>query len=170
MAFRTIGWTAGVLALALGAAGAADAASPKAQVHAWRLAHEKEIVADFSTLLAMPNVATTLADVDANAAYISGLLQKRGFTTELLRAEPGTPASILAELKTPGVKRTVVFYAHYDGQPISQKGWISTPFTPSMRTAANPRPAWSSTPPRLSTSMSPAATLSAIACASLQVT
>ena len=135
MAFRTIGWTAGVLALALGAAGAADAASPKAQVHAWRLAHEKEIVADFSTLLAMPNVATTLADVDANAAYISGLLQKRGFTTELLRAEPGTPASILAELKTPGVKRTVVFYDHYDGQPISQKGWISTPFTPSMRTA-----------------------------------
>ena len=109
MAFRTIGWTAGVLALALGAAGAADAASPKAQVHAWRLAHEKEIVADFSTLLAMPNVATTLADVDANAAYISGLLQKRGFTTELLRAEPGTPASILvmsSRLVTRRVRRS----------------------------------------------------------------
>jgi acetylornithine deacetylase/succinyl-diaminopimelate desuccinylase-like protein len=38
-------------------------------------------------------------------------------------------------LKTPGAKRTVTFYAHYDGQPIGQKGWISTPFTPSMRTA-----------------------------------
>ena len=29
----------------------------------------------------------------------------------------------------------MIFYAHYDGQPIGQKGWISTPFEPSMRTA-----------------------------------
>ena len=114
---------------------AAHAASPKAQVHAWRVAHEREILNDFIALLSMPNVATTQADVDKNAAYIEGLLQKRGFSTRLLRAEPGTPASILAELKTPGARRTVVFYAHYDGQPISQKGWISTPFEPSMRTA-----------------------------------
>ncbi len=123
------------LAIALGAAGAADAASPKAAVHAWRVAHEREILADFSTLLSKPNVATTLADVDANAVYISGLLEKRGFATQLLRADPGTPASVFAELKVPGATRTVVFYAHYDGQPISQKGWISTPFEPSMRTA-----------------------------------
>src|SRR5579859_692682 len=123
------------LAMLLGAAGAADAASPKAAVHAWRVAHEREILADFTALLAKPNVATTLADVDANAAYISGLLEKRGFKTQLLRADPGTPASVFAELKVPGATRTVVFYAHYDGQPISQKGWISTPFEPSMRTA-----------------------------------
>jgi acetylornithine deacetylase/succinyl-diaminopimelate desuccinylase-like protein len=122
-------------ALAIGAAGGAQAASPRAAVHAWRQAHEKEILTDFVALLALPNVATTLPDVDRNAAYISGLLEKRGFKTQLLRAGPGTPASILAELKTPGAKRTVTFYAHYDGQPISQKGWISTPFEPSMRTA-----------------------------------
>jgi acetylornithine deacetylase/succinyl-diaminopimelate desuccinylase-like protein len=124
-----------MLGLALGTARAADAASPKDQVRVWRQAHEKEIVTDFSTLLAMPNVATTLADVDRNAAYIQGLLQRRGFQTQLLRAAPGTPASVFGELKVPGAKRTVTFYAHYDGQPISQKGWISTPFEPSMRTA-----------------------------------
>jgi acetylornithine deacetylase/succinyl-diaminopimelate desuccinylase-like protein len=28
-----------------------------------------------------------------------------------------------------------VFYAHYDGQPIGQKGWVTPPFQPSMRTA-----------------------------------
>ena len=123
------------LGLGLSLAGAAQAASPKAAVHAWRVAHEREILADFTALLAKPNVATTLADVDANAAYISGLLEKRGFRTQLLRAEPGTPASVFAELNVPGATRTVVFYAHYDGQPISQKGWISTPFEPSMRTA-----------------------------------
>ena len=36
-------------------------------------------------------------------------------------------------LKTPGARRTVLYYAHYDGQPISQKGWLSAPFTPLMR-------------------------------------
>ena len=39
------------------------------------------------------------------------------------------------ELRTPGARRTVEFYAHYDGQPVGQKGWIISPFTPSMRTA-----------------------------------
>src|ERR1700744_3174866 len=121
--------------MALGAAGAADAASPKAAVHAWRVAHERQILTDFSALLAMPNVVTTQADVDRNAAYISGLLEKRGFKTQLLRAEPGTPASVFAEMKGPGATRTVTFYAHYDGQPIGQKGWVFSPFGPSMRTA-----------------------------------
>jgi acetylornithine deacetylase/succinyl-diaminopimelate desuccinylase-like protein len=125
-----------VFAVGLVAATAAPAlaASPKAAVREWRQAHEKEIVGDFVTLLSKPNVATTLADVDANAAYISDLLTRRGFKVQLLRAAPGTPASVFAELKTPGAKRTVVFYAHYDGQPIGQKGWITSPFEPAMRT------------------------------------
>jgi acetylornithine deacetylase/succinyl-diaminopimelate desuccinylase-like protein len=122
-------------ALAAGICGGAHAASPKAAVHAWRQAHEKEILSDFVSLLSMPNVATTVPDVEKNAAYISALLEKRGFRTRLLTAEPGTPPTVLAELNTPGATRTVVFYAHYDGQPIGQKGWISTPFQPSMRTA-----------------------------------
>lgn len=126
---------AGALVLAIATASGAQAASPKAAVRAWRQAHEKEILSDFTALLAMPNVATNVADVEKNAAYISGLLQKRGFKTQLLTAEPGTPPSVFAELKVPGATRTVVFYAHYDGQPIGQKGWISTPFQPSMRTA-----------------------------------
>jgi acetylornithine deacetylase/succinyl-diaminopimelate desuccinylase-like protein len=123
-----------ILAIALAAA-SAHAASPRDVVRAWRLAHDREILADFERLIAMPNVATTLPDVDANAAYISSQLEARGFKTRLLRAEPGTPASVFAERDTPGAKRTVVFYAHYDGQPINQKGWLSPPFQPTLRTA-----------------------------------
>ena len=126
---------AAALAAGLALAGTAQAASPAAQVRAWRQGHEKEIVGDFATLLAKPNVATTLADVEANARYLQGLLEKRGFRSELIDAAPGTPPSVFGELKTPGATRTVTFYAHYDGQPIGQKGWISTPFEPSMRTA-----------------------------------
>ena len=101
----------------------------------WRQLHEHAILADFNKLLAMPNVATTLPDVERNATYISELLATRGFRTQLLRAKPGTPPSIFAELRTPGARRTVLFYAHYDGQPIAQKGWMDPPFEPTLRTA-----------------------------------
>ncbi len=115
--------------------GAAHAAPVGDEIRSYRTAHEKQIVADFMTLLALPNVATNVPDVDKNAAYIEGLLEARGFSTRLLRAEPGTPAAVFADLKVPGAKRTVLFYAHYDGQPVGQKGWIIDPFKPSMRTA-----------------------------------
>jgi acetylornithine deacetylase/succinyl-diaminopimelate desuccinylase-like protein len=116
-------------------ASGAFGASLRDEVRAYRVAHEKEVVKDFITLLAMPNVATVVPDVEKNAAYIEGLLKARGFSTKILAAEPGTPPSVFAELRTPGATRTVLYYAHYDGQPVSQKGWITEPFKPSMRTA-----------------------------------
>ena len=113
----------------------AQGASPRDAVRGWRKAHEKVILTDFVTLLSMPNVATDIADVEKNAAYIEGQLKARGFETRLLTAEPGTPPSVFAQMKVPHANRTVIFYAHYDGQPIGQKGWVSSPFQPSMRTA-----------------------------------
>lgn len=133
MGIRTKVFAAAALA-ALMVSGA-QAGTPREAVRDWRKAHEKEIVADFAALLSLPNVATNLSDVEKNADYISGLLQKRGFKTQLLRAQPGTPPSVFGELKTPGAKRTVVFYAHYDGQPVGQQGWLTSPFQPTMRTA-----------------------------------
>jgi acetylornithine deacetylase/succinyl-diaminopimelate desuccinylase-like protein len=123
-----------VVALVL-AVSSAQAAALRDTVRSWRKAHEQAIVSDFVTLLSMPNVATRVADVDRNADYIEGQLKARGFTTQLLTAAPGTPASVFAEKKVPGARRTVIFYAHYDGQPVGQKGWIVPPFEPSMRTA-----------------------------------
>lgn len=123
------------LSLLLAVATAAGASTPRDAVHAWRVAHDHKILSDFSAFLAMPNVATTLADVDANAAYITRQLDARGFRTDLLRAAPGTPATVFAERLTPGARRTVLFYAHYDGQPVGQKDWWSPPFTPTLRTA-----------------------------------
>lgn len=112
-----------------------SATSPHQAVRSWRQAHEKAILSDFTTFLSLPNVATKLPDIEKNAAYIEAELKQRGFATRTLSAGPGTPPSVFAELDTPGARRTVLFYAHYDGQPISQKGWIIEPFTPSVRTA-----------------------------------
>ena len=122
-----------VLSAILVASSALAADPAREAAEQYRMAHEKEIVGDFVDLLSLPNVATTVADVEKNAAYLETLLQKRGFTTRQLAAAPGTPPTVYAERKFPGAKRTVLFYAHYDGQPINQKGWVTEPFKPTMR-------------------------------------
>jgi acetylornithine deacetylase/succinyl-diaminopimelate desuccinylase-like protein len=126
-----------IASLALLALAGAAAAAPegRAAVRAYRSAHERQILEEFMAFLALPNVATNIADADRNAAYLEAALRARGFSPQLLRAEAGTPASVFAALNTPGAQRTVLFYAHYDGQPVAQKGWITQPFAPEVRTA-----------------------------------
>src|SRR4029453_13693605 len=98
------------------------------QVRAYRAAHEKEIVRELADLLALPNVAHKGADIERNAARLPEMLQHRGFAVQRLSAGEGTPPALYGELAVPGAKRTVLFYAHYDGQPVDQKGWLSEPF------------------------------------------
>ena len=121
-------------ALALTAVPALAATDPaKAAADTWRQAHERQILDEFSSFISLPDVATNIADVDANAGRLEEMLRARGFSVRVLRASPGTPATVFGELKVPGAKRTVLYYAHYDGQPVGQKGWSSPPFTPTMR-------------------------------------
>ena len=124
---------AGILVAATVPAQAAPEAA-RAAADSWRAGHEKAILAEFTDFLAMPNVATTVPDVELNARHLMDMLRARGFATRVLSAGPGTPPTVYGELKTPGARRTVLYYAHYDGQPVGQKGWASPPFTPVMRT------------------------------------
>ncbi len=130
-------WKALALAALLAAPALAAPAAPgvKTAVRSWRQAHEAALLKDYIAFVAMPNVATNLADVGRNADWLLGQLQARGFATQLLRAAPGTPASVFGERKTRGAKRTILFYAHYDGQPVGQAGWLDPPFQPTLRTA-----------------------------------
>jgi len=120
----------------LAAAAASGAAEPglRGEVRAWRAAHEKEIVRELADLLALPNVATNVADIERNADRLTEMLGRRGFEVRRLSAGEGTPPALYGELRVPGAKRTVVFYAHYDGQPVDQQGWISDPWKPVLRT------------------------------------
>jgi acetylornithine deacetylase/succinyl-diaminopimelate desuccinylase-like protein len=112
----------------------AAAAAADNPVRAYRMAHEREILDEFSRMLALPNVASNVADIERNAAFIVAALERRGLAARILSAGPGTPPSVYAELNSPGATRTIIFYAHYDGQPASgQRGWLSDPWTPVMR-------------------------------------
>ena len=107
----------------------------RAAARTYREAREATILKDFAALLAMPNVAQNLADVRRNAEYLEGQLRSRGITPQLLEVENAPPA-VYGELKSPGAVRTVVFYAHYDGQPVDPKQWQGAPFTPVLRDKA----------------------------------
>ncbi len=101
----------------------------------WREAHERAILMEFAGLLAMPNLARNPADIRRNADAIVSLLSRRGVATRLLEV-PGAPPTVYGELLTQGASRTVVFYAHYDGQPLDPAEWATEPWKPVLRSAA----------------------------------
>jgi len=123
-------------ALSFGSVVDAGEQSPEAildQVRNYRAQHEVEIVTELAELVALPNVAADLPTMERNAEYLTGLLEARRFSVSLLRAEGGPPV-VYAERSSEGAGLTVVFYAHYDGQPVVPELWHSDPWEVLIRT------------------------------------
>jgi acetylornithine deacetylase/succinyl-diaminopimelate desuccinylase-like protein len=98
----------------------------------WRQQHERAIVDEFFELLAIPNIARDRDNIQRNAETIARMLEKRGVAAKLVNVEGANPV-VFGEIRTPGATRTIVFYAHYDGQPLDPKEWASPPFEPVLR-------------------------------------
>ena len=95
-------------------------------------AHQQSILRELVELLSIPNVAADRANIRRNADLLRVLFARRGFSAEILETE-GNPL-VFAERRTTGATRTILFYAHYDGQPVNPKGWNQPdPFVPVMR-------------------------------------
>jgi acetylornithine deacetylase/succinyl-diaminopimelate desuccinylase-like protein len=108
--------------------------NPAAQAaRKWRLQHEQAILDEFVELLAIPNVTSDRENIQRNAALIIRMMEKRGIAAKLVSTAGANPL-VFGELRTPGATRTLLFYAHYDGQPIDTKEWTSPPFEPVLRT------------------------------------
>jgi acetylornithine deacetylase/succinyl-diaminopimelate desuccinylase-like protein len=91
-----------------------------------------QILTELVDWLRLPNLATDDAAIRANAARLIAMLERRGIAARLLEA-PGSPPAVYGERRTPGATRTVVFYAHYDGQPVVAKDWATPPWEPTFR-------------------------------------
>ncbi|HEX8899277.1 MAG TPA: M20/M25/M40 family metallo-hydrolase, partial [Chthoniobacterales bacterium] len=113
----------------------AEPAAVANQTRAWRIEHEKQILAEFAELLSIPNLASDAPNIQRNAEAIRALFEKRGLTAKLLKLEDAPPL-IVADLAAPNTKRTIAFYAHYDGQPVDPAQWKSEPWKPVMRDSA----------------------------------
>ena len=117
------------------AAAAAAMAQDNPAGHAareWRQQHERAIVDEFFSLLAIPNIARDHENIQRNAEKIAQMMEKRGIAAKLVSV-PGSNPVVFGEIRTPGATRTIVFYAHYDGQPLDPKEWASPPFEPVLR-------------------------------------
>jgi acetylornithine deacetylase/succinyl-diaminopimelate desuccinylase-like protein len=118
------------LALPPAAIAETDLTSVQAAIDDWRADREAVILEDFVELLSIPNVASSLPDMERNAEHIVGLLEQRGFRTERLRA--GGAPYVYAELPVPGATETILIYAHFDGQPVQEENWAWPPFSPTL--------------------------------------
>ena len=98
----------------------------------WREQHERAILDEFMSLLSIPNVSSDHANVRRNAEAVAKILEKRGITPKLVEIPQANPV-VFGEIRTPGATRTIVFYAHYDGQPLDPKEWVTPPFSPVLR-------------------------------------
>ncbi|HSE22824.1 MAG TPA: M20/M25/M40 family metallo-hydrolase [Pyrinomonadaceae bacterium] len=112
--------------------------SVQQKVRTFRQGNENKILQEFLGLLSIPNVASDNKNIRSNAARILEMMRQRGLSPRLLEAKTSNvPPVVYAEWKTPGAQRTLVLYAHYDGQPTDPKQWTETnPWQPVFRTAA----------------------------------
>jgi acetylornithine deacetylase/succinyl-diaminopimelate desuccinylase-like protein len=138
----SVGAVAGAVAMMTAAAAArAGQAAPPAPpgglegVRAWRRANEQGIVRELADLVRLPNLAHDRAAIRRNADHLVDMLTRRGLETRLLEIE-GAPPAVYGVLRVPGARRTVVFYAHYDGQPVDPARWHGDPWTPVLRDRA----------------------------------
>lgn len=86
----------------------------------------------YQQFLSMPADAAKPADIQRNADWLEAAFQARGFRTQALPNE-GKPV-VYAELPAgqPG-RKTVLFYMHFDAQPVTPSEWRTDPWTPTLR-------------------------------------
>jgi acetylornithine deacetylase/succinyl-diaminopimelate desuccinylase-like protein len=101
-------------------------------VREYRQGNEDRIMRELREFLAIPNIASDTANIQKNAERLLGMLEARGIETHLLSIEGRGPV-VFGKLEVPGAKHTVIFYAHYDGQPVDAAAWTDkAPFEPIL--------------------------------------
>ena len=102
--------------------------------------HADTIIAEFVQLLSLPNIASNPVGLQKNADFIMAMMAKRGIQNiQLLPTKTvGAAPAVFGEVLVSGAKQTLIFYAHYDGQPVNPAQWAKgiEPFVPTLLSAA----------------------------------
>lgn len=108
-----------------------------AEVRDYRMNNEDRIMRELTDFLAIPNIASDTVNIQKNADHLVRLLEARGIETHLLTIKDRGPV-VFGKLTSPEATRTIIFYAHYDGQPVDPAAWSDggKPFEPVLRDKA----------------------------------
>ncbi|MDQ1086443.1 M20/M25/M40 family metallo-hydrolase [Siphonobacter sp. SORGH_AS_1065] len=112
-------------------------AQTPAKVRAYRQQNEQALLQEYFKFLSIPNILLdTTNDVRKNAFFIQDLMKRMKIPVQLLELDAKTPPVVFGEVKTPGATQTLLFYAHYDGQPTNPSKWAkgTAPFKPVLAT------------------------------------
>jgi acetylornithine deacetylase/succinyl-diaminopimelate desuccinylase-like protein len=98
--------------------------------------NHSSILHSFHDFLAIPNIASDKENIALNAEWIANYMKVNHIsnvkllTTKNLNAPP----VVYGEVIVPGAEKTIVFYAHYDGQPVDSSRWLPGlhPFIPKL--------------------------------------
>lgn len=126
--------SAGVLLGILCGIGVATAAPRDlgVRIDSWTRQHQHEVVSELSRLLAIPNLPPDRSAMQRNAELLRDMLQRRGFAVEIVPTA-GAPL-VIGERASKGARRTLLLYAHYDGQAVEPARWKqASPFAAVMR-------------------------------------
>ena len=106
-------------------------------IREYRQANENRLLSEFVQLLSIPNVASDTPNIRKNADYIVAQMQKLRLKPRLLEAgDSKVPPVVYGEWNTPGATKTIILYAHYDGQPTDPKQWTGIePWKPVLFSA-----------------------------------
>lgn len=78
--------------------------------------------AEYLDLLSLPSDSLVAADIRRNADFLERAFARRGFKTRQL-ANDGKPLVYAEFPAAPAGARTVLFYMHFDGQPVVPSEW-----------------------------------------------
>jgi len=106
------------------------------QIRNYREKQEHALLQEYISFLAIPNLAADTINMQRNAVYIQNMMAKRGIQNIqlLYPTTPKIPPAVYGEVLVPNAKKTIIFYAHYDGQPVDSTKWSKGlhPFKPTL--------------------------------------
>ena len=106
------------------------------KVRDYRIKNESVLLNHYKDFLQIPNIASDLPNILKNADWISKYMLSKGIGNVKLLSPttPDKPPAVYGEVITPGATETVIFYAHYDGQPVDSTKLTNGlhPFKPQL--------------------------------------
>jgi len=98
----------------------------------WVQPQLKQSFSDLNEFLKIPNDSHFLNQIMENINWLESAFQQRGFETKILKSK-GNPA-LFAQIITDPKLKTVLFYAHFDGQPVDSSKWDqANPYIPVLK-------------------------------------